>query len=249
LWDQCAHTPSNRAELCQTYFDSLVQAARATHQTTPPGDPSGIVPLVRSEFFVKELQRASRGKGDPVAEQLAADLWVVYSIGAESEHRFVTEPDAAQMGLTPADIRTMAVENLRRITTHKVKQSGKGPYILSVGGSYEASLLLLDEIWDSPAKMVAGDLVVVAPNPNLILFTGADSDAGVRGMMQYADREFKRSAVPISRTLLVRRKGKWQRFDLPAEAPPAAAPVSKSGSLEHLAQTGHIRLNWIKLAS
>jgi uncharacterized protein YtpQ (UPF0354 family) len=227
LWDECAHTPATRGELSLAYIDPIVQAALAKRETPLPVDPNAIVPLVRSEFLVRALRERYKSDGGIVADPLVADLGIIYRLGAEKESRYLTRQEAQHLAIPPNEVRTAAIENLRGLHP-KVKVLGKDAVrLLRVDNIEAASLLLLDEVWDGPSKEVKGDLVVAVPERDAVLFTGSDSEVNVQALMQSAESLYKKGPLPISKTLLVRRKGAWLQYSPVAADPATAAPPTR----------------------
>ena len=80
---------------------------------------------------------------------------------------------------------------------------------MSAGGNYEASLLLIDDIWSSGQVKVNGDIVVAIPTRDVLLVTGSRNRSGLKRVRELAakfivprtvraDRHF----VPLSRRAL-----------------------------------------------
>jgi uncharacterized protein YtpQ (UPF0354 family) len=85
--------------------------------------------------------------------------------------------------------------------------------MLTAGGDYVASILLLDSVWESLAELVDGDIVAVTPSRDVLLFTGSGSQEGLQAIRERADGIVSSGDHVISRTLLRRVKGQWVNFD------------------------------------
>ena len=104
------------------------------------------------------------------------------------------------------------MKNLPKVIS-RIEKHGNGPWhVLRAGNCYEASLLLIDGLWDQLGQTVTGDIVVVVPSRTLVLFTGSESAEGIEALRQRADEVFKSGDHPVSRTLLRRSPGQWQAF-------------------------------------
>ena len=57
-------------------------------------------------------------------------------------------------------MRALAVENLKRVLPKIELRCDVEVMLMSAGGNYEASLLLIDDIWSSGQVNVNGDIVV-----------------------------------------------------------------------------------------
>jgi uncharacterized protein YtpQ (UPF0354 family) len=87
--------------------------------------------------------------------------------------------------------------------------------MITADGSYESSLLLLDDLWskgDVPAK-VDGDVVVAIPARDLLFFTGSRNPAGVARLHELAAKYVKQASYRLTDTLFVYRDGRFTRFD------------------------------------
>jgi len=80
-------------------------------------------------------------------------------------------------------------------------------------GNYESSLLLADKLWDGQASLVEGEIVAAVPARDVLMFTGSGSPDGLRRLRQGVDATYKQASHQISKTLLVRRKGRWEKFE------------------------------------
>src|SRR5256885_92520 len=61
-----------------------------------------------------------------------------------------------------------------------IERHGEGPwYLLTAGGDYVASILLLDEVWQQLEEEIDGDIVAVVPARDVLLFTSSKSSEGL----------------------------------------------------------------------
>jgi uncharacterized protein YtpQ (UPF0354 family) len=85
--------------------------------------------------------------------------------------------------------------------------------MLTAGGDYVASILLLDGVWDQLAATVGGDIVVTVPARDVLFFTGSASQEGLATIRKKADEIVSSGDHVVSRTLLRRVEGQWVNFD------------------------------------
>jgi uncharacterized protein YtpQ (UPF0354 family) len=153
------------------------------------------------------LNQVPRG-GSVKAEHLVADLWIVYAEDSPQSLRYLP----GDISTTLPELRQRAIRYLRSALP-SVQRHGGGPcYMLTAGGNFEASLLLLNEIWDQQAKQVKGELVAAAPSRDVVMFTGSDSPAGLAELRTAVHRIHSSGSYPVSETLLVWRHGSWQGY-------------------------------------
>lgn len=93
-----------------------------------------------------------------------------------------------------------------------MRSGGTGPCLLLADGTYEASVLLVDKIWERLAPTVEGEIVAAVPARYALLFTGSGSEEGLSEIRKEARRIYAEAPYAISDTLLVRRGGSWQTW-------------------------------------
>jgi len=213
-WKQCADKPLQRSNVCSLHLASLKGTLARSAGADQELDKSRIVPVVKDTQYLRDVGRLSDGKSILMAKALAADLYVVYAIDGEGQIRYPRQEDFHKAGLDIDHLHALAVANLDRIIG-KVERHGEGPtYMLTADGTYEASLLLLDDIWVKREKDVKGNLVAAVPCRDVLLYTGDKSGDGVQKLRQAAVRLERESAYPISTRLLIRRDRAWTAFDV-----------------------------------
>jgi hypothetical protein len=169
------------------------------------GGRDDLVPLVRTETGV-------------FSEHLVGPLWVQYAVESKQVFTTVTPDELSGLGLDLASARALALENLRRRLPPAHFTGHLGVYMLTLpgeGGHFEASLLLLDEVWARAAPLVKGDVVAALPGRDLLLFTGTDDVEGLKKVRSVAaDALEKGLEHPLTQQLIVRREGGWRVFDV-----------------------------------
>ena len=127
--------------------------------------------------------------------------------------QFVTEDDVASLELDKSEMKDMAVRNLVRILP-EVKRHGEGPiYLISAGGTHEASLLLLSELLEGQEQFVKGKVVAAIPSRDFLIFTGSESAEGVVRLRAAVNETYEAASHLISRSLLVFKDGLWEVFE------------------------------------
>ena len=212
VWNECHRTPTDRAEICDRYLKAVVATTKGRDALGPPSTNS-IVPVIKDDLFMADVRKRAQGTNALVAEKLVADLWVIYAIDDDNQIRFLSEGERQQLGLSLAQLRPLAVGNLRHIIK-EVSSRGEGPlHMLTAGGTYEASLLLSDKLWAGMTNVVQGDFVAAVPSRDVLMFTGSGSPDGIRQMRTLGEEVHKDGSYLISKTLLVRREGRWEKFE------------------------------------
>lgn len=172
--------------------------------------PSAIIPTMLS---VDHLPAYRPGDPDsPILEEYSEDLVVAYTIGPPFGQRLVREGDLEALDLSLRALRRSAAANLAGLLD-RVEIHGLPPvFTLSFEGA-EASLLLSDDVWDSMASQVDGEMVIGAPARDVLFLTGSQSQAGLEKIHRACSRiAFANDENLLSPHLLVRRDRGWHPF-------------------------------------
>src|SRR5215469_11730817 len=162
--------------MLERYVDSV---ASVFQPHTVPAKEDLVAIIKDSEYF-----DVNPAKGQMVSDHLAGDIWVVYAVDLPTATQSLNESTLKEMKIDRAELRSLAISNLRRIMP-PVQRYGDGPwYVMLAGSDYAASLLLLDEIWDEMKESVDGDIVAAVPARDIALFTGSSSKEGIQILRQ-----------------------------------------------------------------
>ncbi|WP_224245604.1 DUF1444 family protein [Hyalangium gracile] len=208
--------PAARAEAVWAQVLGVREASKAMAGQVV-GELREIVPLVRGEVDAA-VQLIKAGKSKQVAYPLTADLWVLYAFNKPTQFLPVMDEDLRRLDLDRAQVRATALENLRQFIPGFERKGGKGTWMLilpNTGGNFEASLLLLDEIWDDLEKETQGEVVAAVPARDLLFVTDSQNAAGVSKVSALAADAYAKGDHPVSKQVLVRRSGEWKPWAPP----------------------------------
>jgi uncharacterized protein YtpQ (UPF0354 family) len=201
-------TPERFAELVRRSAAAMAQSAKAAKL-----DPSRIVPVIKDRQWLDDVHATLKARGtdqEQLAEPYNKELVIVYAEDDPTRTRYLTTRE--EIGVAREKLRALAVENLKRILP-KIEMRVIGDVsIISAGGDYEASLLLLDEIWSGGQIQVRGDIVVAIPVRDALLVTGSRSRNGVKALRELAAELAAKGPHALTTTLFVYRDGKFTKF-------------------------------------
>lgn len=212
-YDEYSLKPEDKADVISRYVASFVESTKQA----APIDPRQIVPVVKDRAWLKEVRRAMKGRGakpmdQQVIEELNEDLIIVYAEDSPQNIRFVSAKGLQEAGVQREKLRELAVANLRRILPPVETANGPLVSMLTAGGDYVASLLLLDEIWSGGKLRVSGEIVVAVPTRDVLLFTDSKNEDGVERLRELAKKAAADGPYSLTHRLFVYRDGKFQRF-------------------------------------
>jgi uncharacterized protein YtpQ (UPF0354 family) len=213
-YNAAAADPDSRQEIIERYAAS----ASDVNAESAVVNPQDIVPIIKDRGWVSEMRNvaARRGGKQPEAQvfdEYNEQLLVVYAEDTPSNIRYVSEADLKKAGVDHAHLRELAVNNLRRKLPKVEKQTGPLFSMLTAGGNYEASLLLLDEWWSGDRLKVDGDIVVAVPSRDVLLVTGSRNAAGIAKLRELAGRIVAESNYTLTSDLYVYRHGVFRRLE------------------------------------
>lgn len=174
-------------------------------------DLARIVPVVKDKGYMKEA-RADAMEFDAHCEELNAELDVFYVLDTEYSMRYLGREELADAGALNDDLRLRAVENLHQLLPALECHGDAGTYMLTAGGTYEASLLLFDSIWTSENFDVDGDIVVAVPCRDMLLITGSEDDEALERLRMMAAKLVAEASYPLTEQFFVRAAGQWELF-------------------------------------
>lgn len=205
--------PDARDEIIAAHVKSILEISIET-----PLVPANIVPVVKDHAWLQEIAQATRERSDAkpterVSDSLNDVLAIVYAEDTPTNIRYFTPEDLRKAGVDRARLRVLAVENLRRLLPQIEIAQGELFSMISAGGTYESSLLLLDELWSGDERLqVDGDIVVALPSRDVLLFTGSKNPEGVARMREVAADVVDEGAYTLTRELFIHRDGKFVRL-------------------------------------
>ncbi len=153
----------------------------------------------------------------PISRLFSNTLVITYMIDEPGALVFVRQRDIDKDGREALHAR--ALENLRaHANRRKLRFEPAGPtFVAKLDGQHDASLLLLDELWDPPTRVadLDGDIVATVPSRGMLVFSGSGVRGGVpRLRAAAANRPKERGGErELSRELFVRRGGAWETFE------------------------------------
>jgi uncharacterized protein YtpQ (UPF0354 family) len=151
----------------------------------------------------------------PVLRDYGANLLVAYVVDLGNMFTYIQERDLATAGIDADQLHVEAVNNLRRLAHGRVtiRQAG-AVSALFFDGNFEASLILLDELWDRDLRQYHGGRPVAAlPARDVLCFCDASSPAGIAELRAVVGRVFPKGDHLLTDALLRRQGTTWVPYD------------------------------------
>jgi uncharacterized protein YtpQ (UPF0354 family) len=182
-------------------------------------DRSRIVAVIKDRQWLVDMQETLKARGarsppEYVSEQFNNELVIFYAEDSPNNIRYLVPKRLEEVGVPRADLRALAIANLGRLIRKMEVRSDPLVSMITAGGDYEASLLLMDDLWSKGQvpETADGDIVVAIPTRGLLLFTGSHNRSGVERLRVLA-RKYVVTPYGLTDTLFVYRAGRFTRFD------------------------------------
>jgi uncharacterized protein YtpQ (UPF0354 family) len=215
-YDTCKLEPKSKDEVIKRFVAAGLETI-ASLETSEELDRTRIVPVIKDRPWIEETRKAVMGRGvkempENVYEDLNSDLIILYAEDSPKNIRYFGSKDLEKAHLERNELRKLACENLKRLLPKIERRGTNGFYMLTAGGDYEASLLLLDSVWSDLQKEVRGDIVVAIPTRDLLLVTCSHDARGIEKMKQLVEKASAEGSYRLTTKLFVFHGGKLDEF-------------------------------------
>jgi uncharacterized protein YtpQ (UPF0354 family) len=208
--------PSRVDDVLDRFTNATLEAFRAGGA---PIDLAKIVPVIKDREFLEETKRSlaargvDTGKFDQYSEEYNDQLIIMYGIDSAKNIKYLQQADLRKLKLDSATLRSLALKNLMSILPGIQLHGSDGTYMVTAGGTYEASVLLVDTIWQSDQFKVNGEIVVAVPARDMLLVTGSKDAKGLRSVREIVAKTMQGGSYQLTSQLFVYRNNKFIAFN------------------------------------
>ena len=151
-----------------------------------------IFPLVRTTGFIEELKAEIP---DLLYENINSELGVIYLV--RDEKISLTMGDLRNLHLDMLALKSLAVQNLINQIEVGVEEEGNR-YTIVADGKFEASFLVVSDLWSKDNIPVEGTITVGVPANNVLLITGSAHPNDMNWIRHRVAQAYVESNIPIS---------------------------------------------------
>jgi uncharacterized protein YtpQ (UPF0354 family) len=213
-YDLYKQDPKAKADIIRRFVASSVDTVGVIRDGV---DRSRIIPVIKDRAWLAETRQALIARGakelaEHVYEDFSPELVILYAEDSPTNIRYLGPTDLELGGIDRKELRTLACGNLLRLLPKIERHGSNGLYMITAGGDYEASLLLLDSIWTDLKAEVQGEVVVAIPTRDLLLVTGSQFPQGIAKLKELAKNSADKGAYRLTPQLFVHRDGRFILF-------------------------------------
>jgi uncharacterized protein YtpQ (UPF0354 family) len=227
-YDTYKQDPNANADVIQRFVAAGVETIGLVRDGV---DRTRIVPVIKDRPWLEETRQALLSRGvkvlpEHVYEDFSPDLIILYAEDSPKNIRYLGPKDLELAKIERSELRALACENLKRLLPKIERHGTNGLYMITAGGDYEASLLVLDSIWGGGQMDVSGDVVVAVPTRDLLLVTGTQNEQGIAIVRQKVREASTGGSYRLTQKLFVYRNGRFAEFNGNGEPDGAANAAS-----------------------
>lgn len=159
-------------------MDRYVNVSIEVYNRSDKIDVHRIVPIIKSIDYFEQLNSYNKSvkdfkKPELLWEPYNEDLIVVYAEDRDRSIHYFNQEEFDKLNISKDTLLAFATTNLNNTIPSIERIGEKGSYGLMAGGEYEASLILLSDLWTKMTFDVQGEIVVAIPNRDLVFVTGS----------------------------------------------------------------------------
>ena len=159
-----------------------------------------IVPVIKSIKYLDEIDALNKdGKSFPmITERYNDQLIVIYAEDSKNSIKYLTEDDFKTLSISRDTLKSIALQNFKKILPNIQRQGDNGLFMITAGGNYEASLILLSSIWKKTNFPVDGDFIIAIPNRDMLMITGSKNKIGIAKIREIVADSYKTGNYQVS---------------------------------------------------
>ena len=150
----------------------------------------------------------------PVLREFGNGLLVAYVVDEGDKFDYVQERHLMEAGIGVEDIHCIGIQNLSVMAQDRLKVRNSGSiYAAFLDGNFEASLLLINGLWDTGLRhLVSKRYAACIPARDILAFCDADSEAGLVELKAVVDRVTPNGDHLLTTDLYIWQNGLWTKI-------------------------------------
>lgn len=159
-----------------------------------------VIPVIKPIEYLEEINSLNKdGKSFPmITEKYNDQLVIAYAEDSKNSIKYLTEGDFKSLSMSMDTLKAIALRNFDKIIPNIQRQGDNGLFMITAGGDYEASLILLSSIWTKENFPVDGEFIVAIPNRDMLLITGSKNKNGINKIREIVADAYKTGNYQVS---------------------------------------------------
>jgi hypothetical protein len=155
------------------------------------------------------------GNDEPVLKPLGNGMLVAYLADEGDHFTWVQRKHLMAEGVMPAQLHTQALSNLGAKASEMLRVTNQGEFFACfLDGNFEASLLLLDDLWDEHLReLIPNGVVAGVPARDILMFCDVRSELGLQEIAHRVDKVWPNGDHLLRRELYIRNNHAWLKHN------------------------------------
>ncbi|MHC0447497.1 DUF1444 family protein [Flavobacterium sp. 3-218] len=156
-----------------------------------------ILPVIKDKRFVASLREMNVDfEESHVFESYNEELFIFYVEDGEHTINYISQSNLKEINLSIDNLKSIALENLKNCI--KIERHGEnGFYMVTAGGNYESSLILLN-IWDNENFPINGNFLIGIPTRDILYVTGSKDSENLHKLYDYIEKMNEKGSHLVS---------------------------------------------------
>jgi len=149
----------------------------------------------------------------PLMRVAHGNFGVAYLVDLGDHYTWVTAGQLEEAGMTLDELHRVGIANLQRKVGELRIMEGDEAQMLAMGGEFEASLMLVDALWEPKGVLGAytpNGAIAAIPARDVLAFCDARSKKGLDGVRKVAANPLPEPRHALTTRLFARRNGRWK---------------------------------------
>lgn len=204
-------------------FSKLFDKTPPVAESVPTGDLvvelSKVVPRIKAVYGEETIDPGPASEhlkmsieDSPVMQDLTTGLSIFYAMDMGNRYELIQNRHLSAT-ITQEALRTAALANMGREIADKTKVNGDPASVMMLtnGGNFEATMLLVDGMWENLKEVFKDDICVAVPARDLLFIAGRNSGAGREGLRGLVRKFFDEQETNglLVRHIYAREDSKW----------------------------------------
>lgn len=188
-------------------------------ESTTESKLANLMPVLKDDTYIGNVKDMMQTQ-DPAAtfpfyyESLNNGLNLLFAFDTEQSMQFLSAENIKELGVSAEQLKNRAINNLMT-SVPELGISGDASYVsyLVADDNYEASFLLVDQLWTKENFPVQGEIVVFAMSRSSVLVTGSKDNEGIAAILNFVNAPDTQIPHALATTFHIRDGNKWKVFE------------------------------------
>ncbi|WP_289056009.1 DUF1444 family protein [uncultured Carboxylicivirga sp.] len=203
--------PDSLEEVLNRYINSSL----SLYQEAQPINVNRIVPIIKPQEYldeVKMMTKVNAANEYLIYERYNEELIIVFAEDTDLNIRYFSKDEFLKLNIQKDTLLDFSIKNLTDSLPEIERHGDNITYMITAGGDYEASLILMDNIWTKDNFPVNGDFVIGIPNRDLLLVTGSNETTEINRLKEVLRNSYETGNHQVSPHLFIRKGDRFAKY-------------------------------------